>query len=88
MYLYRLKLWTSVETKVKESIKLVLAVAILYCLWCASQLYWRNPPRPPVGEEADLGVIVFLAIYFFLPHTFCIMSLNPKEYLNTTHLPL
>ncbi|KAK1309760.1 hypothetical protein QJS10_CPA08g01682 [Acorus calamus] len=88
MYINRLKLWTSVETKVKESIKLVLAVAILYCLWCASQLYWRNPPRPPVGEEADLGVIVFLAIYFFLPHTFCIMSLNPKEYLNTTHLPL
>lgn len=66
---------------------LVLIVASLYCLWCASQVYWANPRRPAVGEEADLGVLVFLATYFFLPHGLCIMSLHPRD-LDTQQIPL
>ncbi|GLT83789.1 hypothetical protein SLE2022_020600 [Rubroshorea leprosula] len=70
-----------------QSVKLILIIAILYCLWCASQIYWVNPRRAAVGEEADLGVVIFMATYFFLPHCFCILSMNPEE-LHTEHLPL
>lgn len=66
--------------------KLMLIIASLYCLWCASQVYWANPRRPAVGEEADLGVLVFLATYFFLPHCLCIMSMYPKD-LEIEQLP-
>ncbi|KAK4843908.1 hypothetical protein QYF36_014184 [Acer negundo] len=45
-----------------QSAKLILTIASLYCLWCASQIYWVTPRRAPVGEEADLGILVFLAI--------------------------
>lgn len=63
-----------------------MVIATMYCLWCASQIYLVNPRRPPVGEEADLGVLVFLVIYFFLPHCMCIMSMNPLD--TSDHLPL
>ena len=81
-----MKAGKSISTQTSQSIKLVLVIISLYCLWCTGQKYWRNPPQPAVGEEADLGVLVFLSIYFFLPHSLCIMSMNPKEYLNTTGL--
>ncbi|XP_043704479.1 uncharacterized protein LOC122654453 isoform X2 [Telopea speciosissima] len=72
-----------------QSIRLILVIAILYCLWCASQTYWRNPPQPAVGEEADLGVLVFLAIYFFVPHSLCVFSMNLRDYHDVTvQLPL
>lgn len=70
-----------------QSMKLLLIIAILYCLWCASQVYLVNPRRPAVGEEADLGVLIFLATYFLLPHCLCILSMNSKE-LHTEQLPL
>ncbi|KAF9671552.1 hypothetical protein SADUNF_Sadunf12G0059400 [Salix dunnii] len=70
-----------------KSLKLVLTIATLYCVWCGSQIYMVNPRRPAVGEEADLGVLVFLATYFFLPHWFCIMSMNPKDH-NLEQLPV
>ncbi|KAL5974490.1 hypothetical protein ACLOJK_031155 [Asimina triloba] len=44
-----------VTTRTRRSMFLIMAVASLYCLWCASQIYWRRPPRAAVGEEADLG---------------------------------
>ncbi|OVA03732.1 hypothetical protein BVC80_1431g50 [Macleaya cordata] len=90
IYINRVKHSKSFRTQWTQSVKLILIVASLYCLWCASQIYFRNPPQPAVGEEADLGVLVFLAIYFFLPHSLCIMSMNSKDYLNTTEqqLPL
>lgn len=70
-----------------QSLKLMLIIASLYCLWCASQIYWVSPRRAPVGEEADLGVLIFMAIYFFVPHCLCIMSTNLKD-LDTEPLPL
>ncbi|RXH95885.1 hypothetical protein DVH24_008385 [Malus domestica] len=66
----------------KQSIQsaiLIAIVALLYSLWCASQIFWVNPRRPAVGEEADYGVLVFLAKYFFLPHLLCILSMHPRD---------
>ncbi|KAG9448720.1 hypothetical protein H6P81_008685 [Aristolochia fimbriata] len=83
IYIYRVKHNKSVTARSLQSICLVVGVASLYCLWCTSQIYWRNPRQPAVGEEADLGVLVFLAIYFVLPHSFCIMSINPGDHLGT-----
>lgn len=75
--------------RVNQSARLLIVIASLYSLWCASQIYLVNPRRPAVGEEADLGVIVFLGIYFFLPHWLCIMSMNPRDAIGTSdQLPL
>ncbi|PWA55319.1 hypothetical protein CTI12_AA429570 [Artemisia annua] len=73
----RVKPEKSIRKQSTNSAKLLIAIASTYSLWCVSQIYLVNPRRPAVGEEADLGVIVFLAVYFFLPHSLCIMSMNP-----------
>ncbi|PKA63103.1 hypothetical protein AXF42_Ash007899 [Apostasia shenzhenica] len=74
--------------KADQSLGLILAAASFYCLWCVIQIYWRNPPRPAVGEEADLGVLVFLAVYLFLPHGFCVLSMNQNVVHGNERLPL
>lgn len=83
----RVKPAKSARNQSYHSAGLILIIASLYCLWCFSQIFWVNPRRAAVGEEADLGVLVFLAIYFFLPHLFCIMSMNPKDH-HVEALPL
>uniref|UniRef100_A0A5B7BZS8 Uncharacterized protein n=1 Tax=Davidia involucrata TaxID=16924 RepID=A0A5B7BZS8_DAVIN len=88
IYINRVKSLKSIIKQSSESMKLILIIASLYCLWCASQIYLVNPRRPAVGEEADLGVLLFLGIYFFLPHWFCIMSMNPKDLDAAEKLPL
>ncbi|PSR95864.1 Phostensin like [Actinidia chinensis var. chinensis] len=89
IYINRVKPLKSIRKQSNESMRLILFIASLYCLWCASQIYLVNPRRAPVGEEADLGVLVFLGIYFFLPHALCIMSMNPKDYVGMgEQLPL
>ncbi|XP_020081981.1 uncharacterized protein LOC109705633 isoform X2 [Ananas comosus] len=80
IYINRVKHEKSIISKSNQSLRLVLGIAILYCMWCASQIYLRNPPQPAIGEEADLGVIIFLGIYFFLPHSFLILSMNQRDY--------
>lgn len=87
IYINRVGSLKSTQKQSYQSLKLILIIATLYCLWCASQIYWVDPRRPAVGEEADLGVLVFLAVYFFLPHSLCIMSLNPKHH-DVEQLPL
>lgn len=85
----RVKATKSIKTQSRQSLKLVVGIAGLYCIWCAFKKYWRNPPQPAVGEEADLGVLVFLSVYFFLPHSLCIISMNSKDVNNAMHeLPL
>lgn len=74
----RVKPSKSTRIQSYKSLKLVLIIASLYCVWCGSQIYMVNPRRPAVGEEADLGVLVFLATYFFLPHWFCICPWTQK----------
>ncbi|TVT98352.1 hypothetical protein EJB05_56356, partial [Eragrostis curvula] len=80
VYINRVKHGTSTTEKSNQSFVLILVIAILYCMWCASQIYLRQPSQPAIGEEADLGVIIFLAIYLFLPHGLCILSMNQKDY--------
>ncbi|XP_020275028.1 uncharacterized protein LOC109849588 [Asparagus officinalis] len=79
IYINRVKQGESVITKSNRSLMLILSIACLYCLWCASQIYWQDPPQPAIGEEADLGVLYFLFVYFFLPHSLCILSLNSRD---------
>ncbi|KAG4378732.1 hypothetical protein GLYMA_17G091200v4 [Glycine max] len=86
-YLNRANASNSMMKKSYQSMLLVMSIACLYCLWCAIQIYWISPPRPAVGEEADLGVLVFLAIYFFLPYGLCIMSMSPKDH-DPNQIPL
>ncbi|KAH9611771.1 hypothetical protein KSS87_009035 [Heliosperma pusillum] len=69
-----------INMQLNQSVKLIIIIASLYCIWCVSQIYLLKPRRPAVGEEADLGVLVFLCVYFALPHYLCIKSMNPKEY--------
>lgn len=89
IYINRLKPLESLRKRTKRSSRLILTVAIVYCLWCTIQVYLVRPRRPAVGEEADLGVLVFLGIYFFLPYWLCILSMNPKEFQDSTEqLPL
>ncbi|KAJ7564490.1 hypothetical protein O6H91_02G019400 [Diphasiastrum complanatum] len=67
-------------------------IAALYSLWCASQIYFPEQPHPAVGEEADLGVLVFLTVFFFFPHGLCVYSMHTidiieeREQLPTFHL--
>ncbi|PWA57573.1 hypothetical protein CTI12_AA409790 [Artemisia annua] len=81
IHINRVKPEKSIRRQSINSAKLLIAIASTYSLWCVSQIYLVNPRRPAVGEEADLGVIVFLAVYFFLPHSLCITSMNPVERL-------
>ncbi|KAF8005970.1 hypothetical protein BT93_K0297 [Corymbia citriodora subsp. variegata] len=83
IYINRVKSLNSIRKRSYQSLKLIGIIGSLYCVWCASQIYWVNPRRAAVGEEADLGILVFMATYFFLPHGLCILSMNPK-----TELPL
>ncbi|CAI8609006.1 unnamed protein product [Vicia faba] len=69
-----------------HSMILVIVIAALYCSWCISQIYWTSKRRPAVGEEADLGVLVFLAVFFFLPYALCIMSMYPRG-LDSDQIP-
>ncbi|KAL5725223.1 hypothetical protein ACHQM5_008389 [Ranunculus cassubicifolius] len=87
IYINRVNTAKSIKAQSKQSLKLLVVVASLYGLWCASQKYGRNPPQAAVGEEADLGVLVFVAIYFFLPHSLCILSMNSKDFTATQELP-
>ncbi|CAI8609939.1 unnamed protein product [Vicia faba] len=86
-YLNRASSSNSIKKKSYHSMILMISLASLYGLWCITQIYWINPRRPAVGEEADLGVLVFLAIYFFLPYGLCIMSMYPKD-LDSNQIPL
>ncbi|KAJ7945891.1 1-deoxy-D-xylulose-5-phosphate synthase [Quillaja saponaria] len=79
IYINRVKSLKSTRKQSCLTLQLILIIASLYCLWCANQIYWISPRRAPVGEEADLGVLIFLAIYFFLPHGLCILSMYPKD---------
>ncbi|KAJ0965453.1 hypothetical protein J5N97_026591 [Dioscorea zingiberensis] len=89
IYINRVKHGSSIITKSGQSMRLILVIGSLYCLWCTSQIYWRDPPQPAIGEEADLGVLIFLAVYFFLPHGLCIFSINQKYHPDASdQLPL
>ncbi|KAL0416998.1 UNVERIFIED_CONTAM: hypothetical protein Slati_3531700 [Sesamum latifolium] len=89
IYIYRVKPLKSSRKQYHKSLRLILVIASAYCLWCASQIYLISPRRPAVGEEADLGVLVFLAVFFFLPHWLCVLSMNSRDVVDSAEqLPL
>ncbi|KAJ4850869.1 hypothetical protein Tsubulata_007107, partial [Turnera subulata] len=55
VYINRVSSVKSIQKQSYQSLNLMLIIVSLYCLWCASRIYWVNPRRPAVGEEADLG---------------------------------
>ncbi|KAL8118304.1 uncharacterized protein LOC141723685 [Apium graveolens] len=87
IYINRVKSLKQFTKQSNQSVRLIIIVAFLYGLWCWSQIYLVDPRRAAVGEEADLGVLVFLGIYFFLPHWLCIMSMNEKDIDMEKQLP-
>ncbi|KAL9275538.1 hypothetical protein AKJ16_DCAP09343 [Drosera capensis] len=89
IYINRVKSSTNIKLQYTQSMKLILTIATLYCFWCASQIYFVKPRRPAVGEEADLGVLLFLFLYFFVAHYLCIASMNLQDYHDSSEqLPL
>ncbi|GAB2269864.1 hypothetical protein Dimus_004783 [Dionaea muscipula] len=89
IYINRVGSSRTIRLQYSQSVKLILIIASLYCLWCASQIYLLKPRRAAVGEEADLGVLLFLFLYFFTPHCLCIASMHSKDYHDSVEqLPL
>ncbi|GAB2223744.1 hypothetical protein Droror1_Dr00004484 [Drosera rotundifolia] len=89
IYINRVTSYPNIKLQYTQSMKLILTIATLYCFWCASQIYFVKPRRPAVGEEADLGVLLFLFVYFFVPHYLCIASMNLRDYHDSSEqLPL
>ena len=62
------------DRRVRSFTLLLLAVTVLYCTYLYAKVYWIVPRGPAVGEEADLGVIVFLAAYVFAPLLLCLYA--------------
>uniref|UniRef100_A0A453C5X8 Uncharacterized protein n=1 Tax=Aegilops tauschii subsp. strangulata TaxID=200361 RepID=A0A453C5X8_AEGTS len=50
VYINRVEHGKSVTEKSNQSFFLILVIATLYCMWCASQIYLRNPPQPAIGN--------------------------------------
>ncbi|XP_048557863.1 uncharacterized protein LOC125538642 isoform X4 [Triticum urartu] len=50
VYINRVNHGKSVTEKSNQSFFLILVIATLYCMWCASQIYLRNPPQPAIGN--------------------------------------
>eukprot|EP00899_Mesostigma_viride_P019658 jgi/Mesvir1/27694/Mv07409-RA.1 len=69
---------TSVQSRTRKSLILFGSVAALYTSWCLFLTYGVTPRRPAMGEEPDLGVIPFLALFFFLPSILCHVSMHPR----------
>lgn len=70
---------TAHPSQTRTSALFLLAVVSLYCLWCIQRTYWSTPRLPALGEEADLGVLVYLGLFFFLPHYLCLAATHPRE---------
>lgn len=62
------------DRRVRTAVLLLLTVTAVYLAFLCVKVYWIHPRGPAVGEEADLGVVVFLAIYVFAPLVLCLYS--------------
>ncbi|XP_024539039.1 uncharacterized protein LOC9653117 isoform X2 [Selaginella moellendorffii] len=79
----------SIKTNHSQPLRALASIAIvaaLYTLWCAIRVYVMVPRLPAVGEEADLGVLVFLAIFFFAPHALCVASMHSIDTSSEIHM--
>ncbi|KAL5675778.1 hypothetical protein ACJX0J_011909, partial [Zea mays] len=48
VYINRVNHGRSAAEKSNQSFFLILMIATLYCMWCASQIYLRQPPQPAI----------------------------------------
>lgn len=64
-------------TSFKMAVVLFL-VASGYVKWL--EFYKTSWKRPGIGEEADVGVIIFMAKYFVLPHLLCLLSMHRDQW--------
>eukprot|EP01105_Mastigella_eilhardi_P000672 TRINITY_DN10819_c0_g1_i1.p1 TRINITY_DN10819_c0_g1~~TRINITY_DN10819_c0_g1_i1.p1 ORF type:complete len:257 (-),score=65.43 TRINITY_DN10819_c0_g1_i1:51-821(-) len=55
------------------------AVCTAYLSWFAWKLYGTQPRAPVMGEEADLGVIVFELLFRALPLLMCVASTHLQD---------
>ena len=62
--------------------KNLLKLCIVYLLYCSVSKYILL--RSPVGEEADLGVLLFLMFFHFLPVYLCLRCANRRCCHTTT----
>ena len=64
--------------KLRQSTILVISVTALYVIYLSIRLaIW--PEIPAIGEEADLGVVIFAAGFIFLPMGLCVTSMHPLD---------
>jgi len=66
-----------------RTVQLLVCVCFAYCLYLYVRVYLVKPRQPAVGEEADLGVLVFTGVFVFLPLLLCLWScgcLNSQGY--------
>ncbi len=62
-----------------QSSALVIVIAALYVTYLAIRLaIW--PELPAVGEEADLGIVIFTAVFLFLPMVLCTAAMHPPDH--------
>uniref|UniRef100_A0A0E0PA93 Uncharacterized protein n=1 Tax=Oryza rufipogon TaxID=4529 RepID=A0A0E0PA93_ORYRU len=63
VYINRVKHEKSATQKSNQSFFLIVVIAILYCMWCATQIYLRNPPQPAIGYyEWDSMMLMLLCL--------------------------
>jgi hypothetical protein len=57
----------TVRVRWQRTALLTAAVSLFYFLYLGYCVFLRLPRRPAVGEEADFGVLLFTAVFVFVP---------------------
>ncbi len=66
----------SPSKRLVQSTILVIVIAAFYAAYLAIRLaIW--PDIPAVGEEADLGIVIFTSGFIFLPMVLCVAAMYP-----------
>ncbi|CAG9461903.1 unnamed protein product [Pedinophyceae sp. YPF-701] len=61
--------------RAKRAASLIASAGIAYASYCWVMLYWfEGALGPPVGEEADLGVLLYVMLLILLPLGLCVAS--------------
>ncbi|KAK9811918.1 hypothetical protein WJX72_012383 [[Myrmecia] bisecta] len=64
--------------KAVQSAVLLTVFISLYSLWCYYRVYLTKPRAPALGEEADLGILVYVVSFWLLPFALCAASVPAK----------
>nr|XP_011464517.1 PREDICTED: uncharacterized protein LOC101301979 [Fragaria vesca subsp. vesca] len=78
------ELWC-LKSYVRSSIRLPSVCMGLFLCFVASvyvkflEVYKTSTQYSGIGEEADVGVVIFMATYFLAPHLMCILAMHQEE---------